>query len=273
MDKVLDYLSANPQYVTALIVTAAALIVLCVLGFFIKKYNLLRFLDKFSKKTPEAEQKNAEQTAKKDDTPPTTKTVSDEIHVVVVNNEQEMQDELDGGADAYEAELDDVQYTDQEPAVKTEKSSRFSSMVKASMQNFAAEDYEEDKKYVQQTKSPQKFDTPTKDDVHHEGTWRIMREGSTFVAYLETDDKRTLIKTENYSAMSGVKSAINSLKKTVKSNNFTIAINAEGKFYFKLFTPSNRLVCTSEAVDTREHCKEIIEQTKRLAEIAEIVRG
>ena len=49
MEKIIQYLKSNPDYVLALIITFVILTLACILGYFIKKYNLLAFLDKYIK--------------------------------------------------------------------------------------------------------------------------------------------------------------------------------------------------------------------------------
>ena len=97
--------------------------------------------------------------------------------------------------------------------------------------------------------------------------------GVGFVAELYTDDEILLIKSQRYSAFSDAKQSIETLKKNIEGNNFTVAVNKNGEFYFKLFSPSGRLICCGEPCKTRDDCKLAIEAVKRIAFKAEVVRG
>ena len=116
-------------------------------------------------------------------------------------------------------------------------------------------------------------DTPIEEEEVFEGKWRILRDGNTYVAELHNDADELLIKSQNYSELLDARGAIDTLKKHIKGNNFSVVVNRNGKFQFKLFSTANRLICNGEPYDTRNACLEKIEEVKKIAFTAEIVRG
>ena len=287
MDKYIEYLKNNPEYVTALIVTLVVIVAAAILGFFIKKYNLLKFMDKWFKsdnKNTADSQTEGDATAQKSDKQPTetsdnesqTHTLADAPIIVLSDQIDENCNDFDDDFIPEEDEhIDELEIT---PEVPT-KRSKFSEMLHESLKTGAAEEYEEQRK---QTTAPkiivkQETDRPTpiQDEPNEEieGKWNIIKTGNTYLAELHNDQGDLLIKTQNYSALSGVKKGIESLKANIKGNNFTISVDKNGKFFFKLFTPSNRFVANGEPCDTNDDCKKRIEEVKRIAFKAEIVRG
>jgi len=269
MDKIIEYLRANPNYVIALIVTFSVLLVACILGFLIKKFNLLRFMDNwFKKPTPEPEQ------AKED---PAEPALNDAV--------PETEDDLP--AEEESAPTEQPEYP-VEPAAQEDvpeepkRNSRFSEMIKQSLENNAADEYEQEKRLTPKTVAPVVKSAPApvaepapieEEAPAHEGKWRILPVGSTYVAHLYNDADTLLLKSQNYSAIGEAKKAIEMLKKNIEGNNFSIAVDKKGQFYFKLFSPSGRLICCGEPCSSGSDCKQIIEDVKRIAFTAETVRG
>ena len=281
MEKIKEYLSVNPQYVTALIITAAILVAACVLGYFIKKYDLLKFMDGWFKK----KKKHTDEDGQEADDEPTEAEES-------ADTEEFTADDTDDGEIYGETETTYGDKADGEPEPAREKeenedgearpqnSDRFSALIKQSLESEKTDAYEKDKHFVPREnakkervrteKREEETQTPAEPD--YEGKWRILRSGNTFVAQLHNDADVILLRSDHYSSVIGAKNAVENLKKNVKGNNFSIAVTG-GEFCFKLFSPSGRLICTGEPCATRAECKARIEEVKRIAFKAEVVRG
>ena len=280
MDKIIEYLRSNPNYVIALIVTFAVLIVACVLGFIIKKFNLLRFMDKWSKKKkPQADDSEKKADEQKDTDNGFGFEFDDPADLVA----REREAEASASGETVESEEtvasnEGDENTEPDPAQA--KKSRFSEMVRNSLKDDLTDDYENEKKLTPAKQPEQKIeivvlpeDTPIEEEEVFEGKWRILRDGNTYVAELHNDADELLIKSQNYSELSDARGAIDTLKKHIKGNNFSVVVNRNGKFQFKLFSTANRLICNGEPYDTRNACLEKIEEVKKIAFTAEIVRG
>ena len=100
-----------------------------------------------------------------------------------------------------------------------------------------------------------------------------MRCGTTYVAELHSEDGRLLLKSQNYSALNDARTAIDALKKHISGNNFSIVAGRDGKYCFKLLSTAGRLITNGEPCQTRNDCIQMIDEVKRIAFTAEIVRG
>ena len=158
------------------------------------------------------------------------------------------------------------------------KKSKFSEMIHNSLQNDFSDDYEQDIKYTPpvtpiKVAEPEILENTDVANEQFEGKWRIMMVGNTYVAELHSESDKLLLKSQNYSELSDAKNAIDVLKKHIMSNNFTVVANKNGKYFFKLFSSANRFVCNGEPCETRNDCLACINEVKRIAFKAEIVRG
>ncbi|MBQ9480758.1 MAG: YegP family protein [Clostridia bacterium] len=278
MDKIKEYLSSNPQYVTALIVTAVVLLAACLLGYFIKKYDLLRFMDGWFKKKNKPDEITDGDDLPEEDAGEFAGDQGGAEQDTVEKTERQPEPERQDFTDEVREETDGEDISD-----RPQNSDRFSELIKKSLESEKTSDYDEDKYFTPPRETPKKQEkehieippaeeTEQPPEPEYEGKWRIMRSGNTYVAELHNDADVLLLRSDHYSLISGAKNAIENLKKNVKGNNFTIAVKG-GKFFFKLFSPSGRLICQGEPCATRNECKARIEEVKRLAFKAEIVRG
>lgn len=98
------------------------------------------------------------------------------------------------------------------------------------------------------------------------GKWVIVKgEDGKYYAKLLASNGGVLLKTENYSSLSGVKNGIQTIKKNVDGGNFATSIDKYGHYCFKLFSMSNRLICQSEDYSSKAKCESGINSVKRFA--------
>lgn len=112
----------------------------------------------------------------------------------------------------------------------------------------------------------------TKTTQSYTGKWIIYQENEKFRARLVASNGGTLIKTESYSSLSGVKGGIETIKKNVAEGNFATSIDKYGKYHFKLFSQNNRLICISEDYSTKAKCLKGIDSVKRFAHTAIVIK-
>ena len=103
------------------------------------------------------------------------------------------------------------------------------------------------------------------------GKWKIKNDGTKFYAELTASNGGLLLRTEQYTTLSGVKNGIETIKKNIENGNFAISVDKYGHYRFKLFSSSNRLICVSEDYSSRTKCENGIESVKRFAQSANIV--
>ncbi|MBO5851779.1 MAG: YegP family protein [Clostridia bacterium] len=103
------------------------------------------------------------------------------------------------------------------------------------------------------------------------GKWKIIKEEDKFRAELIASNGGVLLKTENYTSLSGVKNGIQTIKKNIDNGHFAISVDKYSHFRFKLFSGSNRLICISEDYSSKAKCENGIESVKRFAKDANII--
>ena len=79
-----------------------------------------------------------------------------------------------------------------------------------------------------------------------------------------------MLTTPDYASVSGLKSAIGTIKKNLAESNTTIGISKNGKFIFKVFSSGNRIILVSEEYNARYQCEKALESAKRFSETATI---
>ena len=99
------------------------------------------------------------------------------------------------------------------------------------------------------------------------GKWVIVKENARlYFANLLNDKNEVLLRSENYTSLSGLKSGVDTLKNNIQAKNYALALNSEGKFVFKIFSTANRILCVSNGYESRDLCEkafEIIYETNK----------
>ncbi|MBQ2908514.1 MAG: YegP family protein, partial [Clostridia bacterium] len=127
----------------------------------------------------------------------------------------------------------------------------------------------EDKKEV--LKESQTATCPQqKPKAKYTGKWQIYSENGRYAANLVASNGEVLLRTESYSALSGIKSGIETIKNNIERDNFALSVDKNGNYFFKLFSSSTRLLCISEAYTTKAVCESAINSVKRFSKTAVI---
>ena len=127
------------------------------------------------------------------------------------------------------------------------------------------EDQKEVVKESQTTTCPQQ-----KPKAKYTGKWQIYSENGRYAANLVASNGEVLLRTESYSALSGIKSGIETIKNNIERDNFALSVDKNGNYFFKLFSSSTRLLCISEAYTTKAVCESAINSVKRFSKTAVI---
>ena len=99
--------------------------------------------------------------------------------------------------------------------------------------------------------------------------WVIHQNNGEFFAQLASENE-CFLQTEIYTSLSGIKSAIETLKNNIQAENFAIDLNGEGEFIFKIFSTAKRLLCISKGYPTIEQCKGAFYKINELSKNAKI---
>lgn len=119
---------------------------------------------------------------------------------------------------------------------------------------------------------PNELKSQEKEDTRYAGKWLIKKENGRFLAELTASNGEILLRTENYSALSGIKSGIETVKNNIAKDNIAISLDKNGNFFFKVYSSATRLLCISEGYSTKSSCERAIESVKRFSKTAVVVR-
>ena len=103
------------------------------------------------------------------------------------------------------------------------------------------------------------------------GKWKVKESNGKFYAELTASNGGTLLKTEMYTTLTGLKNGIVTIKKNVDSGNMVISLDKNGHYHFKLYSSANRLICVSEDYSSKAKCESGILSVKRFAKTAIII--
>lgn len=101
------------------------------------------------------------------------------------------------------------------------------------------------------------------------GKWLIKHQGGDeYVAYLVASNGETILTSEVYTTVDGAKGGIETIKKNIALGNFEIVRDKADRFFFKLKTAANRLLCMGEVYRTKQSCLNAVESVKRFSQTA-----
>ena len=94
------------------------------------------------------------------------------------------------------------------------------------------------------------------------------RENYRFV--LKASNGELLCTSEKYSSKNGVVSAIETFKKNVQHDGFSVYEDKHGRFQYMLLAKNNRILMVGEIYASRKNCESAIESVKKFAANAEV---
>lgn len=154
-------------------------------------------------------------------------------------------------------------YNDGIPATPIHKKSKFSKPITKIVTKKRVEEPE--------VKTDEVAATETKKNAYN-GKWKVEKTDDDKVfATLTASNGGSLLSTQGYSNINGLKTAISNIKKNLADGNVSVNADKNGKFVFKIFTPSGRTIVTSGVYGSKFQCEKALESTRRFAETAVIV--
>lgn len=168
----------------------------------------------------------------------------------VVNKKRETANETPKTANAAATEISSDKKTEAKPEIKPEPA------VIAQAENS------------ENSEKPEKIEKA--ENLQPIGKWIISEQNGKFIACL-TADGETLLTSESYGSLSGLKSGVDTLKNNLQAENYAVNVDKNGGFYFKLFSTANRLLCVSQSYPTRERCENAFFKCKRASLNAPVI--
>ncbi|MBR2377519.1 MAG: DUF1508 domain-containing protein [Clostridia bacterium] len=111
----------------------------------------------------------------------------------------------------------------------------------------------------------------TKTTREYSGKWKIKKLDGKYFAELIASNGGLLLKTEQYTTLASLKNGIETLKKNIDFGNIVITFDNNGFYRFKIYTPTNRLICISESYSSKAKCENGILSVKRFSKSDTII--
>ena len=108
----------------------------------------------------------------------------------------------------------------------------------------------------------------------YSGKWVISESGTntdgtpTYCFELRASNGEKLLSSVDYKSLNGAKNGIKTYKTNIEKDNFTIAQNKKGDYFFKLLNGSGNLLSTGETYPNKTNCENAVDSVKRFAATA-----
>ena len=103
------------------------------------------------------------------------------------------------------------------------------------------------------------------------GKWRIEKEDVGFIASLFANNGQLLLNSESYTTFKGAAKGIDTIKKNAESGVFHVVEDKNGRYFFKLLSKQNRLICVGATYASKEGCESAIESVRNFCKTAILV--
>ncbi len=103
------------------------------------------------------------------------------------------------------------------------------------------------------------------------GKWRVEKEDVGFIASLFANNGQLLLNSESYTTFKGAVKGIDTIKKNAESGVFHIVEDKNGRYFFKLLSKQNRVICVGATYASKDGCESAIESVKNFCKTAILV--
>jgi uncharacterized protein YegP (UPF0339 family) len=133
------------------------------------------------------------------------------------------------------------------------------------------EEKQKAKKPTLEKNSTAQKSSKSKTTREYSGKWKIKKLDGKYFAELTASNGGLLLKTEQYTTLASLKNGIETLKKNIDFGNIVITFDNNGFYRFKIYTPTNRLICISESYSSKAKCENGILSVKRFSKTDTII--
>ncbi len=103
------------------------------------------------------------------------------------------------------------------------------------------------------------------------GKWRIEKEDVGFIASLFANNGQLLLNSESYTTFKGAAKGIETIKKNAESGVFHVVEDKNGRYFFKLLSKQNRVICVGATYASKDGCESAIESVRNFCKTAILV--
>ena len=103
------------------------------------------------------------------------------------------------------------------------------------------------------------------------GKWRVEKEDVGFIASLFANNGQLLLNSESYTTFKGAVKGIDTIKKNAESGVFHVVEDKNGRFFFKLLSKQNRVICVGATYASKDGCESAIESVRNFCKTAILV--
>lgn len=103
-----------------------------------------------------------------------------------------------------------------------------------------------------------------KKNSRYAGKWKIKEIGDgEFSSFLYASNGQLLLTSEIYASADGARSGISTISKNVALEKFEIHSDKNGRYFYKVKSSANRLLCVGETYNTKTACLKSVESVKK----------
>ncbi len=103
------------------------------------------------------------------------------------------------------------------------------------------------------------------------GKYEIYEQDGMYYIKLKANNAQVLFISQGYSSKAGAKSGLETIKKAISEERFTVAKDKQNRYQFNLYSSTNQLILTGETYPAKASCVSAINSVRKFAAKAKIV--
>lgn len=103
------------------------------------------------------------------------------------------------------------------------------------------------------------------------GKYEIYQEKDNFYVRLKANNAQVLFVSTNYSSKASAKQGLETIKKAISENRFTVGRDKQNRYQFNLYSSTNQLILTGEIYPQKSSCISAINSVRKFAKNAKII--
>lgn len=103
------------------------------------------------------------------------------------------------------------------------------------------------------------------------GKYEIFQDGNDFYIRLKASNAQVLFTSTGYSSKASAKQGLETIKKAISENRFTVGRDKQKRYQFNLYSSSNQLILTGETYPVKTSCINAISSVRKFAVNAKII--
>ncbi|MDT8336632.1 MAG: DUF1508 domain-containing protein [Candidatus Izemoplasmatales bacterium] len=103
------------------------------------------------------------------------------------------------------------------------------------------------------------------------GKYEIYQENENYYVRLKANNAQVLFVSTNYASKASAKQGLETIKKAIIQNRFTVGKDKQNRYQFNLYSATNQLILTGEIYPEKRSCISAINSVRKFAKNAKII--